>query len=316
MIHIVNGEEWGERLRTWTRIEGEVFVWREMMDFGPFSRDWTIEERIRHRAAFFEERIGFPREQMEMICRYQEQRLERIPPSTSVALWYNSDRYDQLTLLYLAVRIRQLGLKSVFLVEVPQRTTVTEADLNQLWDGRWPMEERELERAEGAWDAFVSPTPIAVHRWLREELFLFHLHDAFRCHLEYLPSERNGLNRVEEQALRLVQEGYDDFYEIFQRVAAERPRDGLTDVHFAAILNELTASEGRPLLDTNWKEGSSPDRTITDGPIRLTSEGEAVLAGEVDRVDILGMDWWWGGTRLVHGRWRLNAEGTPVEWKG
>lgn len=299
VIHMVNGDEWGERLRTWNGLEGEVFVWREMMDFGPFSRHWTLDEQIRRRAAFFEERIGFPRKQMEMISRYQEQRLDRIPASSPVVLWFDSDRLDQLMLLYLSFRLHQQGMQSVYLVEIP--ATRSEEAFSHLWDRRRLLDEKELTRAKQAWHAFISPNPTAVSQWLQDEPVLFSLHDVFRAHLEYLPSVDNGLNRVEERTLRLVEAGCADFEALFQTIREERPTDGLTDVHYAAIVNELAVSEGEPLL------------TMTDGAIGLTPQGQAVLAGALDRMDVLKMDWWWGGTHLLDDRWRLNATGKPVK---
>ncbi|PTM56422.1 DUF1835 domain-containing protein [Desmospora activa] len=314
MIHIVSGDVWGERLRNWRHIDGEVFVWREMMDFGPLSPNWSLNEQIRQRALFFEERIGVPREQMEMVCRYQEQRLERIPPLTPVVLWFDTDRFDQLLLLYLSSRIRNQGLQSVSLVEVPEVATVTEEQLDRLWEERIPIGDGELERAEHAWKALISPTPYSVWRWLREEPALFHLHRAFRSHLDYLPSVDNGLNKIEEQALQLVEQGCDRFELLFQEVSAHRLQDGLTDVHFAAILNELATPKGHPLLYME-REAFQRDQAPTEGPLHLTLEGKAVLAGEADRLDVAGIDWWLGGVHLVDGSWRLDTAGKPVQWK-
>ena len=40
-------------------------------------------------------------------------------------------------------------------------------------------------------------------------------------------------------------------------------------------------------------------------PIRLTNEGERVLRGEADRVELLGIDRWIGGTQLTpENTWR------------
>jgi hypothetical protein len=36
-------------------------------------------------------------------------------------------------------------------------------------------------------------------------------------------------------------------------------------------------------------------------PLRLTDAGDAVLAGEADRIALNGIDRWWGGTHLVPG---------------
>ncbi len=58
MIHIVNGDEFGERLRESPLLNGEVFVWRELYDLGPFSSGWNEKEMAARRAVFLEEILG------------------------------------------------------------------------------------------------------------------------------------------------------------------------------------------------------------------------------------------------------------------
>jgi hypothetical protein len=45
-------------------------------------------------------------------------------------------------------------------------------------------------------------------------------------------------------------------------------------------------------------------------PLRLTRAGQAVLRGEADRVELLGLDRWVGGTHLTpENAWRWDPAG-------
>lgn len=311
MIHIVNGDEFGERLRECRPLEGEVFVWREMLDLGPFSPDWDEEETLLRRAAFFEEKIGLPAERMEMVSRYQEQRLDRIPSSSQVVLWYEPDRYGQLTLLYLLTRMSGRGLEHLDWVEIPERkppSTYTDADLVRLFENRLPLTERHLKQATSAWGAYISPDPRRVEQWLKTNpCFLPDVLTAFRCHLEYFPSAGNGVNGVEELALRKIGEFSPGFHDLFREVSSLRREDGLSDVHFALTLNELGGG-CNPLIRLEGATAVDPEERFV-----LTPLGEKVLAGEEDRIRVCGIDRWLGGVHLQGPHsWRRNGEDVLV----
>ncbi|PTX60717.1 uncharacterized protein DUF1835 [Melghirimyces profundicolus] len=307
MIHIVNGDVPGERLRDCAPLKGEVFVWREMYDFGPFSPQWEEGVSLEDRAAFFEDRIGIPAEQLEMVTRYQEQRLERIPESSRVVLWFEPDRYDQMMLIYLLKRMDRLGLENVDWVDLPEGKSLSNEDLVRLYEDRLPLEKRHMEQAVSAWNAYISTDPRDVERWLEtEDNHLPYLFASFRRHLDYFPSAENGLNRVEELAMNRIREQAPTFGELFREVSRAREGDGLSDVHFAALLNEL--GDGPfPLIRTEKGDGEADG---LEGRIFLTPLGEEVLSGSEDRVRASGIDWWLGGARLTRGHcWRRDDRG-------
>jgi hypothetical protein len=78
-------------------------------------------------------------------------------------------------------------------------------------------------------------------------------------------------------------------------------------------MTELGAGEAR-LLETAGGEPVPPAPPLGDvhafGGLRLrvTRNGERVLAGDADRVELLGIDRWVGGTHLVRDEvWRWDA---------
>src|SRR5690606_21035166 len=123
-----------------------------------------------------------------------------------------------------------------------------DGDLLHLFENRLPMEERHLKQATAAWQAYISPDPRRVEKWLKiTPCFLPDVLTAFRCHLEYFPSVDNGLNVVEELALRKIEEFSPGFHDLFREVSSLGRKDGLNDLHFAYILNELGGGD-HPLI--------------------------------------------------------------------
>lgn len=311
MIHIVNNDALGEQLSKCEPLKGEIFVWREMYDLGPFSSEWDAKEMITRRASFFEDRIGISKAQFEMISYYQEQRFKRIPQTTTITLWFQSHRHDQLMLLYLLNRINQYGLKCVDWVEVPQKEILSEAVLLHQYENRYSLERQHLKHAVTAWKDYISSDPRNIHRWLGTSFsplpFVF---NAFHRHLDYFPQYQNGLNVIEAQALQVISEHTPTFFELYEEIHQLREDDGLSEVHFAAMLNEL-GKGCAPLICTERGEGITiPDRDRPDRPIMLTSLGESVMAGEKDRIQTCGIDWWLGGVHLTsEGCWRRDSKG-------
>ena len=118
---------------------------------------------------------------------------------------------------------------------------------------------------------------------------------AFLRFLEELPGARDGLSRTERQLLTLLADG-----------------PLLTGALFVASQD----LEAAPFHGDTWVlrtlaelEGSTPLVSLTEGSAEVTDAGLRVLAGEADRVDLLGIDRWVGGTHLVPGSvWRWDAD--------
>ena len=99
-------------------------------------------------------------------------------------------------------------------------------------------------------------------------------------------------------------------------VAAQRLEAApfLGDTWFFRALSALGEGEAR-LLESEDGTPLPPPPPLGDGQLyarlrlRLTATGEQTLRGEADRVDLLGIDRWVGGTHVTPGTtWRWDAE--------
>jgi hypothetical protein len=191
---------------------------------------------------------------------------------------------------------------------------LTADELETLWPQRHRPEEGTLVAAAEAWDAFRAPEPTALAEWAgREEPELPFLAPALRRLLEELPAPGDGLSGTERRVLAAIAAGHATPREAFLAEQDDEPAPFLGDTWFFVTLVELGAGPNR-LLETAEGEPLPPAPPLGDAhrfpalPLRLTSAGERVLAGESDRVELLGIDRWVGGTHVTAGNlWRWDA---------
>jgi hypothetical protein len=128
--------------------------------------------------------------------------------------------------------------------------------------------------------------------------------------LEELPAPADGLSRTERHALQAVAAGAHTPPAAF--VAAQRLEDApfLGDTWFYRALSALGQDTNR-LVETNDGTPLPPPPPRSDGQLfarlqlRLTATGEQTLRGTADRVELLGIDRWIGGTHITPGNtWR------------
>ena len=135
--------------------------------------------------------------------------------------------------------------------------------------------------------------------------------------LEELPAPADGLSGTERRALQAVAAGAHSPPAAF--VAAQRLEEApfLGDSWFYRALSALGQGKTR-LLETDDGTPLPPPPPLSDSQLfarlqlRLTATGEHTLRGEADRVELLGIDRWIGGTHITpDNTWRWD----PTELK-
>jgi hypothetical protein len=289
VLHVTNGDSTGDTLRQ-TTLGGDVLPWRDVLHDGPVP-DVPPETMREVRAAFLAD-CGLGRKGEILADMAFRDRLVRtaVAEGRPVVLWFEHDLYDQLQLLQVLAL-----LDSPDGVELIQTETflgeLSAAELEALWPGRAPLTDELVALARRAWDAVRAPEPTAIETFLSEDTSaLPFLAGALRRLLEELPDTRSGVSRTERQLLEALADGPTTRVEAFLACAAREEAPFAGDVWVFRTLAGLG-----PL--------------VTAGPrVELTDEGRAVLAGEADRVELLGIDRWVGGTHLVPGRvWRWSG---------
>ncbi|WP_181444429.1 DUF1835 domain-containing protein [Bacillus sp. 03113] len=313
MIHIVNGDIVGKKLK---RLNDPIIVWHEMYDFGPLKAQWSEQECITRRAAYFEETVGVPASLFIHTCREQNQQIDDLSRDEEISLWFEHDRYDQTMLIYLLTVLSEKGFSKLHMVSIDRyegikyfhgMSQLTSEQLIQLYNEDCKsISVEQIDEAKAAWKAYCSSNPLDLEKWVKQSSCnLPFLKQALQSHLSYFPSLKTGLNEVENLTLSMLKETSLSFVDLFSSLSKKRILDGLSDLHYAAILNGLMQRQN-PLLTSNVPLPSftSPDPAAV---LTITQNGIDLLDSKLDRFECIGMDWWLGGVHLTEDRWRWDG---------
>jgi hypothetical protein len=321
LLHVTNGDSAGTTLRQ-TSLGGAVLSWQDALHDGPVPA-LPREELLRTRARFLSGcGWGRPRALLSSLQRRDRQLLDGLRDGIHVVLWFEHDLYDQLQLLdVLALaRAEQAAPDLIVVGSFPGKPSfaglgeLTASELETLWPSRRPAEPAALEAAASALAAFQAPEPTALAEWAtRETVELPYLAGALRRLLEELPAPADGLSGTERRALRAVAAGAQTPAEAF--LAAQRLEEApfLGDTWFFRVLCGLGQGQAR-LVETHDGAALPEPPPLSDSKrfahlaLRLTATGDRALRGEADRVELLGIDRWIGGTHVTpDNTWRWDT---------
>jgi redox-sensitive transcriptional activator SoxR len=325
LLHVTNGDSAGNTLRR-TSIGGAVLPWRDALHEGPVPA-LPRPELLRTRACFLADcGWGRPQALLSSLEQRDQQLLEALRDDLQVVLWFEHDVYDQLQLLDV-LALADIGAAAPELIVIgsfPDKPSfaglgeLTASELETLWPSRRLTEPTTLEAAADAWAALRAPEPTSLAEWTtRETPHLPFLAPALMRLLEELPSPTDGLSGTERRALDVIAGGACTPPAAF--VAAQRLEDApfLGDTWFYRTLSGLGEGTNR-LVETDDGTPLPPPPPLCDGELfarlqlRLTATGERTLRGEADRVELLGIDRWIGGTHITpNNAWRWH----PTELK-
>lgn len=290
MLHVVNGDATAPKIRP---LGGRVLVWRDLLSEGPVPNGLSSEADWEARAAWWSEE-GVPREAFLEDVRAA---LRGLPGDEEVALWFDDDLPCQVNLLFL---VQHLSAGARVRVAAPRHGEPEPEDtLRARLERAAPLSADERTAMARAWRAYASPTPT------RGEDLPGPWRDLLARHLARLPDAADGLGALERTVLSSLREGPLDVAAILRRVngGAGAGPYGVTDLGLARVLRDLS-------------RGPAPLVIAEEAGARLTSEGEATLAGARDDVRARGVDRWVGGVRL-EGRgpvWRWDAARGALAW--
>jgi hypothetical protein len=330
ILHVTNGDSAGNTLRQ-TTVGGAVLPWNDVLTEGPVPSLPAGELRA-IRARFLSAcGWGGATSILHSLERRDELLARSFTERRHVVLWLEHDLHDQLQLLQILSFAADADPARTELLNVgtfPGRPDfhglgeLSAAELESLWNRRRPLTPELVDLARRAWDAFTAPEPTAIVDLLEHDTTpLPFLEAALQRLLEELPDADGGLSRSERQALASLATAPQTPMQLFLAAQSRENAPFEGDAWFWRRLSEL-GSDPRPLLERTDGSAVGPppplsdSRTFAAAPLELTADGHAVISGEADRIELLGIDRWLGGTHLEPGRvWRRDratGEITPA----
>jgi hypothetical protein len=324
LLHVTNGDSTGYTLRK-TTLGGAVLTWRDVLHEGPVPAGTRAQLRAA-RAGFLNAwGWGSKRAIAGDLERRDRLLLSALQDGRQVVLWFEHDLYDQLQLLDALSLVAESAadsstLELLVVGSFPGRPgfrglgELSAGELESLWPTRVPASSEVVALADELWAAVRAPTPERlVECALRDLPLLPFAGAALRRLLEELPAERDGLSGTERRALGAVAEGAATPVEAFLASQEHEAAAFLGDAWFFRTLAELGTGKARLLETASGAPLPTPPplgepREFGTLPVRLTRNGERVLAGDADRVELLGIERWVGGTHVESGAvWRWDA---------
>lgn len=223
-----------------------------------------------------------------------------------VVLWFEADLFDQAILCYLVAELSRPERRPASLALVVRDgwpgvspfhglVSLSPAQLAQAFAARQAVDAAQAEAAMRAWEAWTGPDLQALDRLRAEPSLAVHpfLGAAIGRWLEELPAVGSGLGRTERTILEEARRAPRRWHEVFRRCAEREEAAWLGDSMWLWLAWRM-ALEGTPLLQIGET-------------LRVTREGEEVLAGRLDRIALNGYDGW-------HGAVRYSARDVPFRW--
>jgi hypothetical protein len=312
LLHVTNGESAGNTLRQ-TSLGGAVLPWQDALHDGPVPAG-PRRELLRTRADFLS-RCGWGsvRTILSSLERRDRTLIEAVRDRRQVVLWLEHDLYDQLQLLdVLALAATADGTPELIVTgSFPGRPSfrglgeLSAAQLETLWPARVAATPGMLATAASAWDALRRPEPsaLAVLAAAGAPELPF-LGAALRRLLEELPAPEDGLSGTERRALQAIAAGAVTPPSAFRAAQDLEAAPFLGDSWFYRSLTGLGRGRAR-LIETQDGEQLPAAPPLSDAQaftavsLRLTPAGERVLQHQADRVHLLGVDRWVGGSHIT-----------------
>jgi uncharacterized protein DUF1835 len=330
LLHVTNGDSAGNTLRQ-TTLGGEVLAWQDTLHEGPVP-ELPRRDLLRTRADFLSE-CGWGSRQalLASLERRDRQLLDALRDGVRVVLWFEHDLYDQLQLIEVLAHAHaeEVAPELIVVGSFPGRPSfaglgeLTASELETLWPARVVATPAVLEAGTAAWATFRSPEPTGMAEWAtRDDAGLPFLAPALRRLLEELPAPGDGLSGTERLALQAVAGGARRPHAAFAAVQQLEEAPFLGDAWFFGTLFALGHGPNR-LLATEDGEPLPPAPPLGDGErfarlqLQLTPAGEQTLRGDADRVELLGIDRWIGGTHVTPDTlWRWDPVGRQLVGPG
>jgi hypothetical protein len=318
LLHVTNGESAGNTLRQ-TSLGGAVLSWQDVLHEGPVPAG-ERPELLRTRAAFLSG-CGWGSTQAigSALQRRDRTLLGALRDRRHVVLWFEHDLYDQLQLVDILALASTTGGTPELIVagSFPGKPSfrglgeLTAAELETLWPSRVAATPGMLAAAASAWDALRQPDPSALAALATADApELPFLGAALRRLLEELPAPTDGLSGTERRALQAIAAGAATPMAAFLAAQDLEAAPFLGDAWFYRVLTSLGRGQQRLIetLDGEPLPAAPPlgdARAFAGVSLRLTPAGERVLQHQADRVQLLGVDRWIGGSHITPGTaWR------------
>ncbi|RYD95855.1 MAG: hypothetical protein EOP54_15030, partial [Sphingobacteriales bacterium] len=220
ILHILNGDATLPSFEQ-TGLDGDAFIWREMLSEGPLTENISSAAFWEAREAWISKTFQVPPENYRQDMVDQLGKLNE--PYEEFNLWFDFDLHCQVNLLGAMKLLQQkvdMSAPAVYLIcpaEYPDKFDfagmgeLNGDELDYLYDTiRVQLTEYDFSLAAEAWKAYISNKAEAIQKFIDGTQFwanLSLLKPALEAHIKRLQQNAAGLNYIEQKLLNIYTAG-------------------------------------------------------------------------------------------------------------
>ncbi|WP_029036082.1 hypothetical protein [Salinimicrobium xinjiangense] len=290
LLHITNGDDLSEKIVE-MELPGDVITWREMLCEGPSSMDVGDEGFVLLRKTFLLEKYKVSEE------KYQEEFLEELVKLAAingydeVVLWFEFDLFSHMNMLALISFLLQNKKNGPFSLvcsrklkgeeEMTPLSQLSGKQLKEHYKHRIPLNDEDIQTAQLIWELYCSKNPKRLASEIKKTTNFEYLSSCIRAHIERFPSVNTGINSLEKNVLKLIDEHkIQSLNHLLGYALQYQGYYGYVDVQMERVIEKLS-----PFYDAS-EEG-----------VKLNGDGLKALQGTKNYYQNLKDDESYGGVR-------------------
>lgn len=290
LLHITNGDDLTDKLQQ-LKVPGDVIVWREMLCEGPTIQEVGNEEFLKVRKDFLRKNYQISEEEYKKKFIVELDKLAAINGYDEVILWFEFDLFSHMNMLAVISFLKQNRKNNpLYLVcsgrlkgdeELAPLSDLSIKQLQRHYDCKITLTEDDVLMAELIWDLYCSKNPIRLKSKIKKTSNFEYLSSCIRAHIERFPRVSSGLNTLEINVLKLIEEHeITSIYQLLGYALQYQGYYGYGDIQMQRVIKKLEPfySQEGPLL-------------------KLNEEGKKALAGRTNFYQVLKDDDFYGGVR-------------------
>ena len=291
ILHITNGDILTEKLEE-LQIPGEIVVWREMLCEGPALKELDTAEAIKLRKSFLKKTYNIPAEDYDAKFVSELKKLKRARDFEQVVLWFEFDLFCHINMLAaISFFLDHHKPVPMYLVcskklegETEQKplSSLSLKNLKKHYDHRISLNSEDLEVASLMWELYCSNNPLQLKKQIKKTTNFEYLSSCIRAHIERFPSAKTGLNSLEKNILRIIEnQKITSLNQLLGYTLQYQGYYGYSDIQIQRLLKKLEI-----FYD------------IEPNSIKLNEKGQQALdAGKNFYRDLKNEDWF-GGAKM------------------
>lgn len=288
LLHVTNGDDLSQKIID-LQLTGDVITWREMLCEGPTSMEVGDEEFVMLRENFLANKYGISETQYQSDFLEELIKLAAINGHDEIVLWFEFDLFSHMNMLALIsflIQNKKTGPFSLVcsgkLPGEKEMVTLTELKdkfLKQHYEQRIALTPDDIQTAQLIWELYCSNNPQRLASEIIKTTNFEYLSSSIRAHIERFPNVNTGLNSLEINVLKLIDEHHiDSLNHLLGYALKYQGYYGYVDVQMERVIQKL-----------------SPFYETTETGLNLNDEGKQALAGTKNYYQNLKDDECYGG---------------------